>query len=317
MLLALVVAAAILGWAVPGPPRSLDRHQAINAVLAVLVFASAATVPAGAAGRLRALAPRLSVVVITTAVTLPAAAFALSRLVGAGPLRDGVLAAGVAPAEVASVAVTGIAGGEAAVAAVLLVASTLICVAAAGPILSAAGGAGVPATRVLTTLAVVVGLPLLAGLLLRRLTVTGGRAGDAGRRAVHAGGRAVHAAVPAGAAGDLAGDGFQSLAIAAVTILVWLVSGQVRLSAAYAALVAVLVALIVTSAAIGLLLARGLPRPARIAVLLSVSMRDFAVASGIAAAAFGPAAAAPLGIYGVLVMAWGALAARLAARPPP
>jgi predicted Na+-dependent transporter len=90
----------------------------------------------------------------------------------------------------------------------------------------------------------------------------------------------------------------------------------VRLSAAYVALAAVIVALIVTSAAIGLLLARGLQRPARTAVLLSVSMRDFAVASGIAAAAFGPAAAAPLGIYGVLVMAWGALAARLAARPP-
>jgi predicted Na+-dependent transporter len=306
MLLALVVAAAILGWAVPGPARSLDRHQAINAVLAVLVFASATTVPAGVAGRLRALAPRLSVVVITTAVTLPAAAFALSRLVGAGPLRDGVLAAGVAPAEVASVAITGIAGGEAAVAAVLLVASTLICVAAAGPILSAAGGAGVPAGHVLATLAVVVGLPLLAGLLLRRLTATSGRAVAAGSR------------IGDGlAAGGRAGDGFQALAIAAVIILVWLVSGQVRLSAAYAALVAVLVALIVTSAAIGLLLARGLPRPARIAVLLSVSMRDFAVASGIAVAAFGPAAAAPLGIYGVLVMAWGALAARLAARPPP
>lgn len=295
MLLALVVAAAILGWAVPGPARSLDRHQAVNAVLAVLVFASATTVPAGAAGRLRALAPRLSVVAITAAVALPAAAFALSRLVGPGPLRDGVLAAGVAPAEVASVAVTGIAGGEAAAAAVLLVASTLICVAAAGPILSAAGGGGVPVWHVLTTLALVVGLPLLAGLLLRRLTAAAGRAGAAGGRA---------------------GDGFQSLAIVAVTILVWLVSGQVRLSAAYVGLAAVLVALIGVSAAIGLLLARGLERPARTAVLLSISMRDFAVASGIAVAAFGPAAAAPLGIYGVLVMAWGALAARLAARPP-
>ena len=288
MLLALVVAAAILGWAVPGPARSLDRHQAINAVLAALVFASASTVPAGAGSRLRALAPRLSVVVITAAVALPAAAFALSRLVGPAPLRDGVLAIGVAPAEVASVAITGIAGGEAAAAAVLLIASTLICVAAAGPILLVAGGSGVPATRVLATLALVVGLPLLAGLLLGRLTAAGGRAGD----------------------------GFQVLAIVAVVILVWLVSGQVRLSAAYVALAAVIVALIVTSAAIGLLLARGLQRPARTAVLLSVSMRDFAVASGIAAAAFGPAAAAPLGIYGVLVMAWGALAARLAARPP-
>lgn len=36
-------------------------------------------------------------------------------------------------------------------------------------------------------------------------------------------------------------------------------------------------------------------------------MRDFAVAAGIAAAAFGPATA-PLGIYGALVLLAGALA---------
>ena len=34
-------------------------------------------------------------------------------------------------------------------------------------------------------------------------------------------------------------------------------------------------------------------------------MRDFAIASGIAAAAFGAAAAAPLGLYGIMVMLWG------------
>jgi predicted Na+-dependent transporter len=93
-------------------------------------------------------------------------------------------------------------------------------------------------------------------------------------------------------------------------VLVWLVSAQVRLSAAYGMLVAVLVVLIVASAAIGLLLSWRLESPAATAVVLNVSMRDFAVASGIAAAAFGPAATAPLGIYGVLVMAGGALVAR-------
>ena len=34
-------------------------------------------------------------------------------------------------------------------------------------------------------------------------------------------------------------------------------------------------------------------------------MRDFAIAAGLAATAFGPAAAAPLGLYGVLVLIWG------------
>jgi hypothetical protein len=45
-------------------------------------------------------------------------------------------------------------------------------------------------------------------------------------------------------------------------------------------------------------------------------MRDFAVAAGIAAAAFGPAAAAPLGAYGVLVLLAGSLAAIIARRRP-
>jgi hypothetical protein len=38
-------------------------------------------------------------------------------------------------------------------------------------------------------------------------------------------------------------------------------------------------------------------------------MRDFAIAAGLADAAFGPAAAAPLGLYGILVLAWGTAAA--------
>jgi BASS family bile acid:Na+ symporter len=236
--------------------------------------------------RVRALALRLGIVLIAAAAVLPLLAFALSRLLGPAVLRDGVLAVGVAPAEVASVAITGIAGGEAGAAAVLLVASTLICVAVAGPILSVAGGHGVPAVHVLITLSLVVGVPLLAGLVLKRIA----------------------------AAIDRVDDGFQALAILAVVILVWLVSGQVRLSAAYWTLAGVLVALIVTSAGIGLLLGWRLESPARTAVVLNVSMRDFAVASGIAVAAFGPATAAPLGMYGVLVMAWGALVARAANR---
>jgi hypothetical protein len=44
-------------------------------------------------------------------------------------------------------------------------------------------------------------------------------------------------------------------------------------------------------------------------------MRDFAVAAGIAASAFGAAAAAPLGIYGLLVLIFGSAAAYLARRP--
>lgn len=267
-------------------PRLLDRHQAISVVLAILVFASAMTVPAGVLHRVRALAPRLGLVVVATTVALPVLAFVLSLLLGPGALRDGVLAVGVAPAEVASVAITGIAGGEVGAAAVLLVASTLVCVAAAGPILVLVGGHGVSSVHVLISLILVVGVPLVAGLAVKRLAATGERT-------------------------DL---GSQAVAIVAVIVLVWLVSGQVRVSAAYGTLLAVLVVFILASAALGLLFGWRVEPRARTSVVLTVSMRDFAVASGIAAAAFGPAAAAPLGLYGVLVMAWGALVARLSSR---
>jgi predicted Na+-dependent transporter len=288
-ILALVIAAAVLGWLVPGAPRLLDRHQAISIVLAVLVFASAMTVPAGVLDRVRSVALRLGLAAIVTTAALPALAFALSRLLGPGALRDGVLAVGVAPAEVASVAITGIAGGEVGAAAVLLVASTVICVAVAGPILALVGGHGVSSVHVLISLVLVVGLPLLAGLAVKRLT-------EAGRPAERA---------------ELCA---QAVAIVAVVVLVWLVSGQVRVSAAYGTLLGVLAVLILASAALGRLLGWRIEPAAATSVVLTVSMRDFAVASGIAAAAFGPAAAAPLGLYGVMVMAWGALIARLSSR---
>jgi len=58
------------------------------------------------------------------------------------------------------------------------------------------------------------------------------------------------------------------------------------------------------------------PAPVATALLLTTSMRDFAVAAGIAVAAFGPASAAPLGLYGVMVISWGMAVASLSpARP--
>ena len=40
-------------------------------------------------------------------------------------------------------------------------------------------------------------------------------------------------------------------------------------------------------------------------------MRDFAIAAALAAAAFGPQAAAPLGLYGIAVLVWGTACAGL------
>ena len=75
--------------------------------------------------------------------------------------------------------------------------------------------------------------------------------------------------------------------------------------------------LVAGSAALGGVLALRAPAGQATAILLPVAMRDFAVAAGIAAAAFGPAAAAPLGAYGVLVLLAGSLAAIIARRRSP
>ena len=60
-----------------------------------------------------------------------------------------------------------------------------------------------------------------------------------------------------------------------------------------------------SSAFVGRLLGWRTPAGVASALLLTTSMRDFAIAAGLAAVAFGPAAAAPLGLYGILVLVWG------------
>ena len=64
----------------------------------------------------------------------------------AGPLRDGLLTVGLAPCEIASVATTAMAGGEAALSAGVLIGSTLTTVALAGPILRLEAGPARPAS---------------------------------------------------------------------------------------------------------------------------------------------------------------------------
>ena len=68
---------------------------------------------------------------------------------------------------------------------------------------------------------------------------------------------------------------------------------------------------------LGWLLAIGAPPAQRTAIVLPTAMRDFAVAAGIAVSAFGAAAAAPLGIYGLLVLIFGAAAVSVARRRRP
>ena len=68
---------------------------------------------------------------------------------------------------------------------------------------------------------------------------------------------------------------------------------------------------------LGLAIGRGSQRPIAVSLLLTTSMRDFAIAAGIATTAFGPAAAAPLGLYGILVLVWGTASAGTLRRAGP
>jgi predicted Na+-dependent transporter len=252
-------------------------------------------------GAVRTAGRRLAVVLGVTTAGLPVLAWLASHLVSGAAARGGILAAGVAPAEVASVALTGLAGGDAVLAAGLLAASTILTVLLAGPILSLAGAhSAASQLSLLVTLALVVALPLALGSALRSADPFGGREQPLAR----------------------------VLGTVSLLVLLWQVASQIEVRASEAGVLLALLAYLAGGAALGWLLARGAASttgsatgPAtgpdrRTAIVLTTAMRDFAVAAGIAASAFGAAAAAPLGIYGLLVLIFGSAAAYLSRRPP-
>lgn len=280
-LLVLVLISAAAGAAFPTPGRRADAGGAILATLAVLVFCTGASITFREIAGIRTASRRLGIVLAVTTATLPVLAWLASQLVADPLLRGGVLAAGVAPAEVASVALTGLGGGEAALAAGLLVASTVLTVLLAGPILSLMGAhSSASQLALLSTLALVVALPLLAGSAMRSLDPFEGREQPLVR---------------------LVGT-------VSLLVLLWEVASELQLRASEVHLVAALLLYLAGSTGLGWLLAIGVPTRRRTAIVLPTAMRDFAVAAGIAASAFGAAAAAPLGIYGILVLIFGSVA---------
>lgn len=285
-LLALVLIVTVLGVAFPGPGRRLDAHGTILITLAVLVFVTGSSIKSADFSGLRAALPRTALVLAVSTVMLPVLAWLASRLVS-GPARGGVLAAGVAPAEVACVALVGLAGGEVVVAAGLLVASTLLTVLLAGPILGLLGApSGTSQLGLVATLALVVALPLIAGCVMRAIDPFGGR-----ERPI-----------------------IEVLAPASLLVLLWEVASQLRLHAADGRIAIALLVYLAAATLLGWLLSLGTPPRRHLAVVLPTAMRDFAIAAGIAASACGISAAGPLAIYGVMVLVLGALAVRMSKR---
>src|ERR1700677_3049676 len=99
-----VLVAAILGLSIRAPFAWLASHQGINVLLAILVFSTAITIGAEALRQVIRDWRLLLTTLVVGATVLPAASWVVSRLVAAGSLRDGVMAAGIAPCEIASVA---------------------------------------------------------------------------------------------------------------------------------------------------------------------------------------------------------------------
>jgi len=286
-LLPLVLVVAGLGVALPAPGRRLDAGGAILITLAVLVFCTGSSVTFADFKGLRTAFRWMALVLAATTIVLPALAWLASRLVTGPALQGGVMAAGVAPVEVASVALTGLAGGEVVVAAGLLIASTLLTVLLAGPILMFLGAhSATSQAGLLATLALVVALPLIAGCGMRTLDPFGGR-----ERSL-----------------------VEIVGMVSLLVLLWEIASELRLHASDVLVAVALLAYLAAAGVLGWLLALGAPAPRRTAVILTTAMRDFAVAAGIAASAFGIAAAAPLGIYGVMVLVFGAVVVYISKR---
>jgi predicted Na+-dependent transporter len=166
--LMIVAAAAVIGLTVQTPLEFLVRHQGIDVLLVILVFSTALNIEAR---RLRALPASwrtLSTALIVGITVLPALSWLAAHLIGTGHLRDGVTAIGLAPCEIASIATTAMAGGDVALAGGVLIGSTVLTVALAGPILATeAAGTRLHPEHILMNLLCVVAVPLAAGVLLR------------------------------------------------------------------------------------------------------------------------------------------------------
>jgi hypothetical protein len=97
-------------------------------------------------------------------------------------------------------------------------------------------------------------------------------------------------------------------------VLLWEIASQLRLHPSDALVAAALLIYLAGVSVLGRVLALGVPPERRTAVIMPTAVRDFAVAAGIAASAFGIAAAAPVGIYGVTVLVFGAITVYIAKR---
>jgi predicted Na+-dependent transporter len=271
---ALALGAAVVARLAP----SAALAARVDVLLAALVLVTALDIDPR---RLVAVHARWRLVLLLATaplLALGAASWALGQAAH-GATRTGVVSVGLSPTEVASVGLIGLIGGPSEVA-VAVLACSLVLSALVGPPLLAllAGGAhGADALPLLGRFAIVVILPLCAGLAAR-----GGRPELARRE--------------------------NALSAISSLLVVLLIYGSLsgtgggRLGPAIALSSAFLVCSALLALTAFRVLGGGLDR----SLALTIGMRDFAVAAALASAASGARAAHIAGIYGVLMLLAGA-----------
>jgi BASS family bile acid:Na+ symporter len=279
----LAVLAAALALIVPS--EALAARS--DLLLALLVLATALGISFADVERLRDHAVAVAVLSVAPLVALGAAAWLLGRPFAA-PVRDGLLTVGLASSEVASVGLVALARADATIAlgavSGSLVASALIGPLAIGALAGTAthGGPG----PLLGRFALVVILPLFVGVAVRS------------RR-------------PQIAATDPEREGVAALTVA---VLVYAALSGTRGAHHLGAALLASVAFLAVSAALAELWRRRADADTAVPGALAIAMRDFAVAAALATQAFGTDAGAVPGVYGVVMLVAGTVAAGRLAR---
>ena len=209
----------------------------------------------------------------------------------ATPIRDGLLGVGLSSSEVATVGLVALAGADATIA-LGAVTGSLVLAALIGPLTIgvlarvACHGSGI---HLLARFALVVIVPLAVGVALR--------SGDRLKLWLQA--------------QDASREGVAAITVA--TLVYAALSGTSGAHHLGAALLAS-AAFLAVSAALGELWRRRARPEAAVPGALAIAMRDFAVAAALATQAFGTAAGAVPGVYGVLMLLAGSAAAGWLAR---
>jgi BASS family bile acid:Na+ symporter len=278
----LALLAAVLGLAAPSP--TLAAHS--DLLLALLVLATALGISFAELARLREHARAVVVLSLLPLPVLIGAAWLLGRPF-APEIRDGLLAVGFSSSEVAAVGLVALAGADATIA-LGAVTGSLVLAALVGPLaIGPLSGAvvHVGSGGLLGRFALVVIVPLVIGVALRSRSALASRL----------------------AAADAEREGVAALTVAVLVYAA--LSGTHGAHHLGAALLASVAFLLVCACLAALWQRVDAPRASAIPGAFAIAMRDFAVAAALATQAFGTAAGAVPGVYGVVMLVAAAITA--------